>query len=54
MGCEDRRVGCHGKCEKYRAEHDAIIEEANLVRKRKFDYKLKITAKRPKRRKETG
>lgn len=52
--CQERHVGCHGECEKYKAEHAAIIREVNLSRKRKFDHELCITAKRPRRRKVTG
>ena len=26
-GCQDREVGCHGKCEKYKAYHELLIED---------------------------
>lgn len=34
-GCEDRKVGCHSKCQKYKdekAKHDAQKEEIERLR----------------------
>lgn len=37
MGCEDRRAGCHGGCEAYKAYKDTVQEMSAQV----FDYKNK-------------
>ena len=34
--CEDRYIGCHGKCEKYIAETEEIRKEKNEIWK-KYD-----------------
>lgn len=37
-GCEDRQVGCHGKCERYSAWNAAHTAEREEIQKKKdFD-----------------
>lgn len=33
--CQDRHVGCHGDCEKYKAEREAFDAEKDEIRKKK-------------------
>lgn len=42
-GCEDRHVGCHGKCERYIAETEEIRKEKDAVWKTQ-DIDRAITA----------
>lgn len=34
-GCEDRHVGCHAECERYRAWRSELTEYKERVRKKK-------------------
>ena len=43
-GCEDRRLGCHGKCEKYRAWRAGMDEEARRKRLAKLGDEAAIMA----------
>lgn len=33
--CQDRHVGCHGDCEKYKAEREAYEKERDEIRQKK-------------------
>ena len=34
--CEDREVGCHGKCEKYQRFHEDIVAYSEVVKVNKM------------------
>lgn len=45
-GCSDRRIGCHGKCDKYKqfkeaVEHMAIVNRAKMHLKTEFQNNQK-------------
>lgn len=33
--CQDRHVGCHGDCEKYKAEREAFDAEKDAIQKKR-------------------
>lgn len=53
-GCESREVGCHGRCEKYKAfrkQHDAIKEKMCAERNAR-DYFIEHQAKAKQKRRK--
>lgn len=55
--CEDREIGCHGKCERYIKERDAREELMAMAKKEKalyYDYVGVKAASAKKARKKRG
>lgn len=49
--CQDRHMGCHVDCEKYKAERERLDKEKKQIREAKRKQNLYINYKRNKYRK---